>query len=294
MKFNEGVAIQLNRVGVICSNRLSDGLMMMVASHRLFIEGADVVTFHSRLQDLQSWFDGHQFSFCPNLEDVEKSFSGFDLIIIQFDSSPYIKEVIRILSSLENPPHLSVFYPSYSKYSNLPLTTFDRVFNKHLPMVENIALAIASILQTCEHSKNNGLLAPRHLLHRKYKRRVAILPSQWVRKKYDKIAIEVQKCGFDPLVIESDDLCHGAALIFESGYFIAPECDLCHLASNLQVPTLVVSGNKKPLNIRRPGWYRSAFIARPKLIPKAFERFVMPNRVVKAFKELVSKDRIYI
>ena len=286
--------IHLTQVGVVCSDRLSDGLMMMVASHRLLTAGAKVTTFHGRMHELKSWFGEHEFQDRPFLEDVDRVLGDLDLIIIQYDSSPYIKEVIRKLEAHPRKRILSIFYPIYSKYTHPPLTLFDRVFNKHLPMVENIALAIASILQTCEHSKNNGLLAPKHLLHRKYKQRVSILPSQWAKKKYETIAREVEKCGFDPLIIESEDLSYGASMIFESGYFIAPECDLCHLASNLQVPTLVVSGNKKPLNLWRPGWYRSAFIAKPKLIPKALERFVMPRRVIKAFKNLVNKERIYI
>lgn len=290
----EDEIINLKKVGVICSERLSDGLMMMVASHRLHNEGAEVTTFHSRLQDLQTWFQGHTFAYLPDEDQIEEVFGKFDLVIIQYDSTPYVKEVIRILNERCPKVVMSIFYPTYSRYANPPLTIFDRVFNRHLPMVDNIALAIASLLHKCEHSKNNGLLAPDHLLHRKYKRRVTILPSRFVQKKYEKIAHQVERCGFDPLIIDSDDLSHGASLIFESGYFIGPECDLCHLASNLQVPTLVVSGNKKPLNLLRPGWYRSAFIARPRLIPKAFEKFVMPGRVVKAFKKLVSKDRIYI
>ncbi len=263
---------------------------MMVASHRLLCMGADVTTYHSRMHELKSWFGDHKFQFRPPLEEIDDALACLDLVIVQYDSSHYIKEVIRKLESRTKKGLLSIFYPTYSKYTHPPLTIFDRVFNKQLPMVDNIALAIASLLQTCEHSKNNGLLPPQHLLHRKYKRRVSILPSQWARKKFERIALEVAKHGFDPLIIESENLAHGASLIFESGYFIAPECDLCHLASNLQVPTLVVSGNKKPLNLWRPGWYRSAFIARPKLIPKALEKFIMPGRVIKAFKKLVSKE----
>ncbi len=280
------------RVGVVCSDRICDGLMMMVASHRLLNVGAEVTTFHSRMHELKAWFGDHIFQFRPPIEEIENSLASLDLVIVQYDPSHYIKEVIRKLGAAHQKGLLSIFYPIYSKYTHPPLNHFDRVFNKHIPMVDNIALAIASLLKTYEHSKNNGLLPPKHLLHRKYKRRVCILPSQWARKKFERIATDVEKCGFDPLMIESENLAHGASLIFESGYFIAPECDLCHLASNLQVPTLVVSGNKKPLNLWRPGWYRSAFIARPKLIPKALEKFIMPGRVIKAFKNLVSKDYI--
>lgn len=292
MKEREVEPLHLTRVGVICSDRLSDGLMMMVASHRLLSEGSEVVTFHPRLQELQNWFGDHKFQFRPRLREALDRLSHFDLLIFQYDASSYLKELIRLFEKSEKGPACSIFYPTYSKYTHPPLSPFDRVFNKHLPMVDNIALAIASLLQTCEHSKNNGLLPPRHLAHRKHKKRVTILPSPWARKKYDKIALAVEKSGYEAHLIAPHNLSHGASLIFESGYVIAPECDLCHLASNLQIPTLVVSGNKKPLNLWRPGWYRSAFIVRPKLIPKALERFVMPRRVMKAFQLLTSREYI--
>lgn len=160
-------------------------------------------------------------------------------------------------------------------------------------MVDNISFAISSILQLRDHSKNNGLLPPHRLLHRKYRRRVAILPSPCMRKKYEKIGVELRKYGFDPLLLESEDLAKGASLIYESGYFIGPESDLCHLASNLQIPTLVVSGNKKPLMLLKPGWLRSSFITPPRWIPRARERFILSKSVLSAFKKLVAKDKSF-
>lgn len=283
--------MELKNVAVICSEKVSDGLMMMVASHRLLIQGSNVITFHNRLDELSLWFQFHSFACKPAFENLEKELSSFDFIILQYDASPYAKEIIRLFSHKAR-PILSIFYPIYSKYTHPPLTPWDRVFNKHLPMVENIALAISSLLQLRDHSKNNGLLPPPHLLHRKYNKRVAILPSKTVPKKYDAIAREVAKLGFDPLFVEPSDLCLGASLIFESGYFIGPESDLCHLASNLQIPSLVVSGNKKPLCLWRPGWLRSCFLTPPPFIPKIIEQFIFTPRVTSAFKNLVSKDNV--
>lgn len=281
--------MELKKVGVICCESLSDGLMMMVASHRLLIEGADVVTYHNRLDELSLWFQFHSFAPKPPIESLEKELSTLDFLILQYDGSPYCKEIVRIFSNKQR-PILSIFYPIYSKYTHPPLTPWDRVFNKHLPMVENIALAISSLLQVRDHSKNNGLLAPPHLYHRKYPKRVAILRSKTAPKKYDTIAREVAKLKFEPLFIESTDLSLGASLIYESGYFIGPESDLCHLASNLQIPSLVVSGNKKPLSLWRPGWLRSSFLTPPPFIPRIFEQFIFTPRVTSAFKNLVANQ----
>lgn len=278
--------MELKKVAVVCGEKVSDGLMMMVASHRLLAEGAEVVTFHDHLHELVGWFDEHTFVQRPALSNLETTLSPFDLIILQYDGSHYIREAAKLCSKMR----LSIFYPMYSKYTCPPLTPWDRVFNKHCPMVDNIALAISSLLQVKDHSKNNGIFPPPHLLHRRYKKRVAILPSKSILKKYENIAMEVSRLGFDPLFIEFDNLSLGASLIFESGYFIGPESDLCHLASNLQIPTLVVSGNKKPLILWKPGWLRSSFLTPPPLIPKIVEHFIFTSRVVSAFKKLIAKQ----
>lgn len=285
--------MELQRVGILSSEKISDGLMMMVASHRLLTQGAKVITFHDRLHELSEWFGEHTFVFRPDLQDIEEATAPLDLLIVQYDHSPYIREVIRILSQKQS-PQLSVFYPIYSKYTHPELTPFDRVFNKHIPMVDNIALAISSILQLKNHSKNNGLIPPRPLLHRKYRRRVAILSSPYLFKKYEKLAHEVESAGFDPLLLDSKDLSLGASIIYESGYFIGPESDLCYLASNLQIPSLIVSGNKMPLSLWKPGWLRSSYITKPRWIPHALERLTITKKVMKGFKAMVAKDGIVL
>jgi hypothetical protein len=285
--------MELKKVGLLCSEGIANGLMMMVASHRLMCEGARVITFHNRLHELSPWFGEHDFAFRPNIEDVEAAFAPLDLLIVQYDSSPYTKEVIQILSAKQN-PKLSIFYPTYSKYTHPKLTPIDRIFDKNLPMVDNIAIAISSILQLNDHSKNNGLLPPQHLLHRRYRKRVAILPSSQTLHKYQKIADDVSRYGFNPLLLDSQDLSLGASIIYESGYFIGPESDLCHLASNLQIPTLVVSGNKKPLGLWRPGWLRSSYITKPRWVPHALEHFITTRRVLSGFLDLAAKEHTII
>lgn len=281
--------MQIRQVAVICSEAISDGLMMMVATHRLTQEGAHVVTYHDKLHELSDWFQEHKFSERLDASLIESELTKYDLVILQYDGSSYSKEVIKILSA-NRKPMLSIFYPTYSKYTHPPLTACDRVFNKQIPMVDNIALAISSLLKARDHSKNNGLSAPAHLLHRRYKKRVAILPSAHIHKKYERIAEEVRKSGFDPIILTGENISLGASIIYESGFFIGPDSDLCHLASNLHIPTLVVSGNKKPISLLKPGWLRSSFITFPRWIPQTFlEKFVLVSKVVSGFKKLALK-----
>lgn len=276
--------MNIGKVAVVASDNLSDGLMMMVASHRLLAAQAEVVTYHNRLLEMADWFSEHKFSDKPSIDLVYEEFTKYDLILLLYEPTPFMKEIIRLFSKNAS-PKIAIFYPIYSKYAHPRLTPLDRVFDKTLPMVDNICLAIASLLQVREHSKNNGLLPPCHLLHRRYKKRVAIYSTPFLAKKYKKIAEGVRELGFDPLLIEGLDLGVGASLIYESGFFIGPECDLCHLASNMQIPTLVIAGRKKPFSLQKPGWLRTLDITTPRYL----ERFVLTRRVIKGFKRLVSK-----
>jgi heptosyltransferase-3 len=283
--------MQISKVAIICSETISDGLMMMCATHRLSSEGAFVITFNDKLHELTNWFPGYDFSRRLSADDVALYLESFDLVILQYDGSNYAKNVYKILSG-KCKPILSVFYPTHSKYTHPPLTLYDRVFDSRLPTVDNVSLAISSLLQVRDHSKNNGLAAPSNLLHRRYKNRVAILASPRIRKKYEKIAEEVRKLGFDPIFVTEDNISLGASIIYESGYFIGPQSDLCHLASNLHIPTLVVSG-KEPISLRKPGWLKSSFIIFPKWLPQMVsERFVFVSKVVSGFKKMAIKKEI--
>ena len=283
--------MQKKRVGILCSESIRDGLIMMVASHRLLNEGAQVITFHNHLPELAEWFPEHQLAYRPKITDFLDTFSQFDLLILQFDGSLFAKEVVSLFQN-DKSPILSIFYPLYSKLRNPSLTPWDRVFNKHLSLVDNISYAIASLLQTHQHSKNNGLLPPETLSHRKYPKRVAIATSKYFPKKYERIQEGIKRLGFEIILLNPEDLTEGAKILYESGFFIGPESDLCHLASNLQIPTLVVSGTKNTLSLWKPGWLKGLFITPPKWIPLVRERFIPERSILSAFKKLALRERI--
>ncbi len=266
---------------------------MMVASHRLLYEGAEVTTYHKGLKHLQEWFPTHAITLPPAENNAFEEFSSYDLIILQYDNSPLCREIIAHFRTDKN-TLLSVFYPQYRKMTHPPLTPLDRVFNKSLPMVENISLAIASLLCVRQHSKNNGLLPLKHLTHRKHPKRVAIYPSANILKKYEKIKATLKNLGFEPFFLEGECTAKGAELLYESGFFIGPDSDFCHLASNLQIPTLVVTKEKRPASIHTPGWLRSSFITPPKWIPRAKEKLISVDKVTRGFCNLAKVNHIEI
>ena len=135
---------------IITSKGIGDGLMMMVAAHRLLQEGYLVTTYHNLLHQLSDWFEGHNFRRVPS--SYEEELQSYDLIIMQNDNSERSRHITQLFQKgkLQS---LSIFYASYEKSKHAPLTSWDQVFHPHWPMVENIAKAVAVLLQTKQVSK---------------------------------------------------------------------------------------------------------------------------------------------
>lgn len=314
----------LDHVAVIPSIGIGDGLIMMVASHRLLCQNYIVTTFSQPMIQLKNWFDHHHFTKRPPLEDVEKIFSNFDLIVLQNDNSSFSKKLISLYNEGKLKA-LSVFYPSYEEQKHSPLTPLDRVFNEKHSMVDNTARAISSILGLNHISKNNGLTTPESLSHRRYKNRVLIHPTSrdekrnWPPEKFLRVAHELRKDGFYPVfalgpeerspweILLKDEfpmpifsnLSDLAAYAFESGYLIGNDSGIGHLCSNLQIPTLILSNRKNYMLLWGPGWYRGEILTPPSWVPNfkgtrlrenKWKSFISPSKVLKTFQKLLAKE----
>jgi len=312
----------LKKALIVTSPGLGDGLMMMVASERLRHHGYFVVTMNSHLIGLKDWFSSHHFIPQAELENIESIASQFDLIVMQHDNTPKTKRFIDLFRA-GRLRSLVIFYPSYDKNRHAPLTSWDVVFNQKRPMVENIAKAIAKLLRSSEVSTNNGIVAPQHLRFRRFSRRIVLHPTastedrmwstdgftrfaRWLRKKdFDPIfsLSKKEKETFDPNVLDEffsptiEKLSDLASLIYESGFVVGNESGIVHLASNLQIPNLVISGHFKRIQQWKPGWLQGVVITPSPLIPniKGFrireqywKSFVFPFQVKQGFKKLLS------
>lgn len=316
--------MNLNKVAVLPSKGIGDALMMMVASHRLHCLGFSVTTFSGHLLQLCDWFEGHDFAVRPSIEELETALAPFDYIVFQHENTPFAKALIT-LHQEKKIKTLSILYAIYEPHKHPPLTPLDRVFNEKKPMVDNIARAIASLLGLSDISKNNGLLPPESLLHRRYKNRVLLHPTSsdpkrnWPAEKFLKIARCLHEEGFYPVfTVSPEEFPHWNALLqgefelpqfssladlacyaYEVGYLIGNDSGVGHLCSNLQIPTLILSNRKRHMSLWRPAWYRGEITTPPTWVPN-FKKyrwrehywhfFIHPARVMKKFKVLISKE----
>ena len=295
---------------------IGDALLMMIASHQLKMEGYRVTTFHNALPELSSWFPGHDLRPLPPQEKLLDTLASFDMILVENDNSPKIKQ---LLDASRN--SLSIFYPTYSPSKHAPLSPLDRIFDKDLPMAVNIAEAIASLIDLPTPSKENGLSPLPHLLHRAKKEQVILHPTSrettknWKSSGFLAVARELKARGMFPLFcvgpneradwkfVESQGFALAdlptlsalAALVYESGFVIGNDSLIGHLASNLEVPNVIIAGDEKRMRLWRPGWLKGQLVLPPPYLPNwkflrlkenHWQHFISPGKVLNCFDEL--------
>lgn len=310
---------------VISSSGIGDGVMMMVASHLLYHQGYHVTTFHNGLQQISDWFPSHRFSPLPKLSQLESIFSSFDLVILQYDHHRLETKFLIKLYQEKLIKNLSIFYPSHQSAKREKITPLDQIFSPNQSMVENIAASISSLLSIHQASKNNGLIPLASLERNKYRNRVIINPikypptAAWSADKFIRVGEKLQKLGCTvafcvPLQCRFQwehilakgfllpvfpSIREAISYIFESYLFVGNDSGLGHIASNLQIPTVIVSNCYKRMRLWKPGWFPSRVLTPAKWIfnPKKYryrekywDRFISTRQVVNACKEFITLD----
>jgi ADP-heptose:LPS heptosyltransferase len=293
---------------------IGDALLMMIASEQLKKKGFQVTTFHDAFVELAPWFPGHNLRPLPSLEKL----SSFDLVVAENDNSLKIKQLLAI-----HRDRLSIFYPTYSPQKHAPLSSQDLVFNSNLSMADNVADAIASLINLPISCKDNGIHAPSDLIHRAKNQQVILHPTSretsknWKATGFLSLARKLKLKGYTPLfcvgpkelnawkfvenhgfgLAEAPTLSALAALIYESGYVIGNDSLIGHLASNLNVPTVIIANDKKRMLLWRPGWLKGQLVLTPSYVPnwkflrlkeKKWQHFISANKVLKVFDKLTS------
>ncbi len=309
---------------VIPSRGLGDGLIMMVASHLLSSQGYIVTTYHDQLIELRSWFPDHRLQPTPPIEALLGTFSPFDLVIVQYDHHRLEIPILLQFYQRGKISNLSVFYPSKQSAGRENLTIWDQVFNEQMPMVDNVAISISSLFQIRETSKNNGLIPPLNHHFRKNPQRILIHPTRsdknyrWPAQKFIQTGEILQNLGYEISFILSPNerplwehlqekgfsvprfshLSHLSSYTYESALLIGNDSGPAHLASNLQIPTLVIANCAKRMKLWRPAWLQGKVMTPPGWVPntkglrireKYWDRLISPKQVVAQVLSLLSK-----
>jgi len=186
-------------------------------------------------------------------------------------------------------------------------------------MVENIAAGSSRLLST-PYSKECGIIVPSFLKKSVHPKRAVIHPitkkeKSYPIKRFISIAghlrekgheisfamspserekhLFLQDLGFGlPFLSNLSDL---AAFIYESGHFIGLDSGPGHLASLLDIPSVIIGFDKKQMKLWQPGWRKASLVFPPKYLlnikylrlkQKFWKSFISPKKVIKTFQKI--------
>ena len=299
------------RAAVVCASGIGDGLIFHILSYHLQSKlGMEVTTFSDPLPSFGSWLpSGFSFAPQPYTPEQFEALCHYDAVFLQYDNSPKAA-AIRALRPRCN---LHILYGTYLPEKHGPLHPNDFAFQEGLTVADNLCTAVQA-------SKETGFTPPPGLLHRRYPKRVAIHPmnqdptQRWSKKRFLLLFQQLQKEGFEPFfltspseapewqAIQSPTLESAASLIYESGFFIGNNSGPSHLASLLQIPSLIISKGAKQWQKWAPSWLPATPVS-PRFVPNfkgmrwredKWQYFISTSRVLNTFRNITKRDNIYI
>lgn len=293
---------------------LGDGLIALVLSHNLALNGYTTTTFHPSLASLQSWLPTLSIATLPS--NIEKQLHTFDrLFIFVEQTAPMISLLTHALKDHRDKTIiLNPIATANQDYAYWEEGKFDGTKS----FVDNLYTFSKQILKLPVCTKSNGITPPSSLQWQRHPKRILLHPTSsragknWSAHKFLTLADALEKEGFVPQFILHPqerqawnlseqrapliaDLPQLAALIYESGCLIGNDSGPGHLASCLRIPTLSLFRNEKTAQFWRPGWGHSQVICPPRWVPnfkglrwrdKAWQQWISVAAVKRRFHKL--------
>lgn len=305
------------KIAIVCAQGLGDALLMMIVAHQFKLSGYKPTVFHNYAKELTLLFKDICILPYPSLDQLEQTLAAFEHVIIENDHSKraYYLFELREAKKLNN---LIFFFPTASS----KFQKGDFIFDPRIPIASNICRACQTVLQLQNATKENGIFIPKGI-YRRFAKRIVIHPTSndpkrnWFSSQFLALAYRLQSKGYyisfsvspsertDWLHIEKAgfelpsfyNLSKIADYLYESGFFIGNDSGVGHLASNLGIPTLTISGNPKRVRLWRPDWHMGHIVTVPFPLPNFkglylpirenfWQYFISVSRTLKAFHKL--------
>ena len=308
------------KCAVFTSKGLGDGLIFLLVSNNLKINGFDVVTYHEFLKELEPWFGGIKIEKYPRKDKICSILSKYDLVIINTDSRE-INEVVQKQAIKLLPKSTYLLHATTCKGKNLPGNYY---LDRQKTLVSNLYDFCENELKLKNLKKENGINPPDNLTYRKYKKRIIIHPTSttdeknWPMNKYIKLSHKLKKAGFNVSFIlpkeersnflklqnldidipHFENLNGLATFIYESGYMIGNDSGIGHLASSMKIPTFIIFPSKRKMLFWRPDFFLGDTILPWPVIPnikgirwreKYWKNFIEVSRVYRKFKKRIQR-----
>lgn len=308
-------------VAMLCPQGLGDAFLMMILAHHFQKKGHVLTFYHPSHHLLKDLFPTILFAHYPPIADFEKVFSHYDLVLMQNDNSEKAWALITLRKE-QKLPNITFLFPRPCPKA---YEDSDYLFNQNKSVAKNLQLASQRLLQMPEATKENGIVIPKGTKSL-YKNRIILHPTSkdkkkcWKKQQFLSLASHLKKMGYQPVFTVSNEekpffediisqgftlstfnsLIELSSFIYESGYLIGNDSALGHLASNLGIPTLTISGNPKNTKVWHPDWCLNCVVTLPFDLPNFkgigfkfrdnyWQNFISVGKVLRNFKQLTLK-----
>ncbi len=293
---------------------LGDGLISLVLSNNLHLNGASVTTFHPFLSSLQPWFPHLPLSSFP--DEIELTLEKFDQIFLFFEKSPQMQSLLKVC--LEKYRHKTVILnPIATANRDYPYWEEGK-FNGERPFVDNLYTFCKETLRFAVATKSNGIILPEGISLNPNPRRILLHPTSsregknWGQKRYLTLYDKLETRGFTPTLLLTKEeqlgwnlegkcspvfnsLSELAGYIYGSRLLIGNDSGLGHLASCLGMPTLTLCRSAQNAKFWRPAWTQGAVLTPSPWIPnlkglrlrdKHWQKWISVKRVLRQLAEI--------
>ena len=297
-----------------------DSLLFMIIANHLKEEGFSVTIFHDKFISIKNLFPNYSFKTNSEIDDLK----SFDKIIFQNDNKKRTKDFIKIRDE-KKLSNISIIYFRYKESKHGKLNPQDFVLDDNFAVADALAKIMKTEFSKESECKKTGIVFPKELKHKKYPKRVILHPTSgnikknWYKSKFIRLAKKLILQGYHPVITVSknerkdflDVLDHGidlplfldisdfASYVYESGYLIGNDSFAGHLASLLEIETIVLANCRKLLKIWRPAWHKPTILFPPSWVPNIkhlrlrenhFPFFISVNKVFKTFLEIANNQ----
>jgi ADP-heptose:LPS heptosyltransferase len=306
------------KAAVFCHNALGDGVLTLVLSNNLHLNGWKVDTYHDLMGQMEGWFPHLPIVRYPSLEELPRVLNGYDLfLVIHNDANPFTLRLVEE-GKRRFPEKMKVFYVYPSKNMVNEPYYRDVELDPGLPVAESFRVFCEKKLHLTKSTRSNGFIPPVNLVGRREEKRVIFHVSSsragknWPKEKFLQLARLVEAIGFEPHILTSMDkeewersgypvvefheLDCLARFVYESGYCIGNDSGVGHLASFLGVPTLTFSRRRALARLWRPSYAPGVVLTPPFWIPnfsgfrlrdQYWKKLISVRRALKGFEELL-------
>lgn len=310
----------MQRAAVFCHSGLGDGVISLILSNNLKLNGFSVDTFHNTMVLLQNWFPHLPILPYPSIDEIESLFHRYDLFFIFHNrSNPFILKLVEE-GKRRFGERVKVIYIYPSKNIVNEPYYLDAQTNPSITIAENLRRFCEKILRLPKISRGNGCIPAPELQHRAHPQRVILHPAgariskNWPKERFLSLAQKLKNRGyqvlwaltaeertnwseltqedFGPLDGTLDNL---ARTIYESGFFIGNDSGPGHLASSLGIPTITIARRKAYSKFWAPDFTKGIAVTPSSLIPNIrglrlrdlyWKYFISVRKVVRAFEAL--------